>query len=105
FIIFVFASSRRHTRFSRDWSSDVCSSDLAAEIGRFKRNTSPRVDVRLLNVDIVYLADRPDDVPVVAGWLFDEWGHLRSDLSLQEIGRASCREVGISSVGLFTSNN
>src|SRR5690606_39286039 len=23
-----FSSSRRHTRFSRDWSSDVCSSDL-----------------------------------------------------------------------------
>src|SRR5690606_40192076 len=25
---FVFSSRRRHTRFSRDWSSDVCSSDL-----------------------------------------------------------------------------
>src|SRR5690606_39379671 len=25
---FVFASRRRHTSFSRDWSSDVCSSDL-----------------------------------------------------------------------------
>src|SRR5690606_20572687 len=24
------SSRRRHTRFSRDWSSDVCSSDLAA---------------------------------------------------------------------------
>src|SRR5690606_40960196 len=23
---------RRHTRFSRDWSSDVCSSDLAADL-------------------------------------------------------------------------
>src|SRR6266511_3561365 len=26
---FFFSSGRRHTRFSRDWSSDVCSSDLA----------------------------------------------------------------------------
>src|SRR5690606_40598587 len=26
--IFFFSSRRRHTRFSRDWSSDVCSSDL-----------------------------------------------------------------------------
>src|SRR5690606_40168618 len=26
---FFFASGGRHTRFSRDWSSDVCSSDLA----------------------------------------------------------------------------
>src|SRR5690606_40098455 len=25
---FFFSSSRRHTSFSRDWSSDVCSSDL-----------------------------------------------------------------------------
>src|SRR5690606_41089092 len=28
FKIFFFSSRRRHTRFSRDWSSDVCSSDL-----------------------------------------------------------------------------
>src|SRR5690606_40329359 len=27
---FVFSSRRRHTRFSRDWSSDVCSSDLGS---------------------------------------------------------------------------
>src|SRR5690606_41026828 len=29
-VIFFFSSRRRHTRFSRDWSSDVCSSDLGA---------------------------------------------------------------------------
>src|SRR2546429_4570440 len=28
-ICFFFSSRRRHTRCSRDWSSDVCSSDLA----------------------------------------------------------------------------
>src|SRR5690606_41026054 len=28
FLNFFFSSRRRHTRFSRDWSSDVCSSDL-----------------------------------------------------------------------------
>src|SRR5690606_35149597 len=27
-VSFFFSSRRRHTRFSRDWSSDVCSSDL-----------------------------------------------------------------------------
>src|SRR6266700_4295425 len=26
--VFFFSSRRLHTRFSRDWSSDVCSSDL-----------------------------------------------------------------------------
>src|SRR6266511_4487889 len=28
-MFFALSSRRRHTRFSRDWSSDVCSSDLA----------------------------------------------------------------------------
>src|SRR5687768_2717802 len=28
FFLFFFSSRRRHTRCSRDWSSDVCSSDL-----------------------------------------------------------------------------
>src|SRR5690606_40365599 len=32
--IFFFSSRRRHTRFSRDWSSDVCSSDLKGYWGR-----------------------------------------------------------------------
>src|SRR2546429_1379161 len=29
-VVFFFSSRRRHTRCSRDWSSDVCSSDLNA---------------------------------------------------------------------------
>src|SRR5699024_12153405 len=30
-LIFFFSSRRRHTRSKRDWSSDVCSSDLTPE--------------------------------------------------------------------------
>src|SRR3712207_7552233 len=30
YFIFFFSSRRRHTRYWRDWSSDVCSSDLVA---------------------------------------------------------------------------
>src|SRR2546421_10566356 len=29
---FFFSSRRRHTRSDRDWSSDVCSSDLVAQV-------------------------------------------------------------------------
>src|SRR3712207_8593525 len=29
-LCFFFSSRRRHTRYWRDWSSDVCSSDLSA---------------------------------------------------------------------------
>src|SRR6266511_3291332 len=35
--LFFFSSRRLHTRFSRDWSSDVCSSDL--EVAAFLRGT------------------------------------------------------------------
>src|SRR5438067_8241272 len=31
FLFFFFSSRRRHTRSKRDWSSDVCSSDLPAQ--------------------------------------------------------------------------
>src|SRR5205809_6449083 len=30
-LLFFFSSRRRHTRCSRDWSSDVCSSDLMGD--------------------------------------------------------------------------
>src|SRR3712207_9562075 len=32
FIFFFFSSRRRHTRYWRDWSSDVCSSDLLDDL-------------------------------------------------------------------------
>src|SRR5205807_6182254 len=32
-VVFFFSSRRRHTRLQGDWSSDVCSSDLAFNLG------------------------------------------------------------------------
>src|SRR5699024_11266780 len=32
-LLFFFSSRRRHTRSKRDWSSDVCSSDLVCFVG------------------------------------------------------------------------
>src|SRR5207249_9182060 len=34
---FFFSSRRRHTRSKRDWSSDVCSSDLSSPSFRLRR--------------------------------------------------------------------
>src|SRR5690606_31829812 len=43
---FFFSSRRRHTRFSRDWSSDVCSSDLVFSTDRVSfRSDSRAVDI------------------------------------------------------------
>src|SRR5438445_9575597 len=39
--VFFFSSRRRHTRYWRDWSSDVCSSDLPSA----KKNATSRAAV------------------------------------------------------------
>src|SRR5207237_3008838 len=67
-IVFFFSSSRRHTRFKCDWSSDVCSSDLArlhrgreapvaASCGRiapcgYRRGESPVSDAQAVTLDV-----------------------------------------------------
>src|SRR6266511_5795371 len=62
---FFFSSRRRHTRFSRDWSSDVCSSDL-------DRDDVPR-DVVLeardheVGGDLAVLRVQVEDPEVAAG--------------------------------------
>src|SRR5258707_5837395 len=43
--LFFFSSRRRHTRYWRDWSSDVCSSDLDDVAGRETRYLMQIVDV------------------------------------------------------------
>src|SRR3712207_8605354 len=45
---FVFSSRRRHTRYWRDWSSDVCSSDLL-------------VLARKLGVPVKWIEDRSEN--------------------------------------------
>src|SRR5712675_2209444 len=43
FVFFFFSSRRRHTSCSRDWSSDVCSSDLRQDHGpRDRLRAQPR---------------------------------------------------------------
>src|SRR5699024_11806110 len=83
--IFFFSSRRRHTRSKRDWSSDVCSSDL-------------------------YFSVFGACVGAIASYLYlfaylrERWGHYKQLLENSEeralnnvtrslqIGRASCRE-------------
>src|SRR2546429_2547963 len=42
FFFFFFSSRRRHTRCSRDWSSDVCSSDLPSPSAQARPTSSGR---------------------------------------------------------------
>src|SRR2546429_7028637 len=85
---FFFSSRRRHTRCSRDWSSDVCSSDLAPmAVRRIRLLGDPILRVRCERVQnpksaaTRLLADDLRDTLRVA-----------KEKHKMEIGRASCRE-------------
>src|SRR5690242_20799960 len=85
FFFFFFSSRRRHTRLTCDWSSDVCSSDLAADL-RLDRVEPPDPAQRLLRQGragrLVDLVESPPATGPAEG---------EPDLPGQ-IGRASCRE-------------
>src|SRR5699024_12090266 len=51
-IFCFFPSRRRHTRSKRDWSSDVCSSDLATPTSRFTlpKHCGIRIHLRQSNI-------------------------------------------------------
>src|SRR5690606_39342571 len=75
-VVFFFSSRRRHTRFSRDWSSDVCSSDLRdLALAEFTLATWESVCLTFFGHVETRLVGRV----AVAGRLI-------------QIGRASCRE-------------
>src|SRR5207249_8025274 len=76
---FFFSSRRRHTRSKRDWSSDVCSSDLLADLQLGEAVLEKR---RLVGIVVDHEAVPVADPPGVAAQ------------QPQEIGRASCRERG-----------
>src|SRR5690606_41131322 len=67
---FFFSSRRRHTRFSRDWSSDVCSSDLLLHAKLVFRPDERKEKIdrnRLDLVVIAQLARQQPDLIVIKG--------------------------------------
>src|SRR5258707_5521510 len=48
--LFFFSSRRRHTRYWRDWSSDVCSSDLVEVRGSDGLQPRPRLEIARLEL-------------------------------------------------------
>src|SRR5690606_41135792 len=88
---FFFSSRRRHTRFSRDWSSDVCSSDLDLAIG------DAEVECPFWLDDLAEGRRRRLHVQRDGGqWrlTLDDGDSFAFDPAApaEEIGRASCRE-------------
>src|SRR5207253_8296296 len=91
----------RHASWPRDWSSDVCSSDLTAEDTRDRTNRQADLACRGHHASRVPGAHAFEDFAVAAH--LAAHGHaLRADLladearspqARQEIGRASCRDT------------
>src|SRR5437870_3193824 len=75
--LFFFSSRRRHTIWPRDWSSDVCSSDLSLRYSKFLRRLEYRKEGRMIEVPLV---DVGADLHAAQAQFFNK------------IGRASCRE-------------
>src|SRR5215467_16005817 len=69
---FFFSSRRRHTRLQGDWSSDVCSSDLASTPPAMANAT--RRPSTLVRVKIVSPGCTPDRKSVVQGKSVDLGG-------------------------------
>src|SRR5690606_39796868 len=92
-------SRRRHTRFSRDWSSDVCSSDLIdlvkmPAMAKKAAEATIRPTPRLCPATGTVLEDE-----TVASLLMRppyrrtfRQRHVSREAELSKIGRASCRE-------------
>src|SRR5207247_3348922 len=87
--VVFFASRRRHTRSTRDWSSDVCSSDLRM------------YDLAVKAIDALSVSrENPEPMPVlkaIAQVVNDDQVKAQVERDrlaaiLEKIGRASCRD-------------
>src|SRR5437868_15470423 len=87
------SSRRRHTRSKRDWSSDVCSSDLAAlEAHDREVERRTRVHAQMAESVASLSSERRSRIQAL------EDGRTQVEVA-REIGRASCSERGEGGAG------
>src|SRR6266436_8151170 len=115
FYFFFFSSRRRHTRCSRDWSSDVCSSDLEAEAARELArlmqamgrnqdaltllNTAHRLFGRLdARVDLVHVGGKVSELETTYFDVVREWGQSIESADSYTFGH--CERVAQSALAI-----
>src|SRR5438876_2582433 len=93
---FFFSSRRRHTRWTGDWSSDVCSSDL--DVIRFQESVGLHA---ITDGEYRRSSFHADFIEKLGGARAAGRLDVEGTVSGFEIGRASCRErVEISGVAM-----
>src|SRR5699024_11257197 len=94
-ILFFFSSRRRHTRSKRDWSSDVCSSDLKSLPFGSKAKITNTANGKSVTVRVndrgPYHGNRCFDLSKAA---MEAVGGVGAGQINGKIGRASCRGRG-----------
>src|SRR5256886_3041062 len=97
-MIFFFSSRRRHTRFDCDWSSDVCSSDLAGLVAGMGTGSPIPERGDRSGVGVAVTVSDPGAPGVRAGARLPK---PNEPDQRSKIGRASCRgRVEISGGGV-----
>src|SRR5690606_39788533 len=94
---FFCSSRRRHTRFSRDWSSDVCSSDLI-RVGIIIDNIANKAGTEravssLCNGLMKFFPNRYEIT------IISIFSTKNQTSFFEQIGRASCRERVVIAAG------
>src|SRR5699024_11494978 len=93
----ICSSRRRHTRSKRDWSSDVCSSDLnELDLLEYKEDESrPNKDDLQQLESLVFDSHEKEEGEAVRNLEGIEYATNLEELIInRKIGRASCRERG-----------
>src|SRR2546421_6918422 len=85
-VFFFFSSRRRHTRSDRDWSSDVCSSDL-----KYDWISSVVASSAIIVPPLMPSSGSCSPVPVVTYTVLEAASMAGVDQMPPQIGRASCR--------------
>src|SRR5690606_40250275 len=91
YCLFFFSSRRRHTRFSRDWSSDVCSSDLAL-VGTLRMGAADSFALTHLSALLARIASKHPAAHVELDVDFS--ANLDRKLRAAELDRSEERRVG-----------
>src|SRR5690606_40907910 len=92
-----------HTRFSRDWCSDVCSSDLIFAVGLPRKNEVSSTSTTATVPVATITRPAPNRTPASPGEVRRQQEidrikarlaekDLRPDTRKRQIGRASCRD-------------